>query len=412
MFLRATLPTLLLLAAAAAPAAAANGPGPGDAVSEARLAYGAYLADAGGCMACHTRRGGRPFEGGATIETPFGTLYTPNITPSAGYGIGGFGDEDFLRALRRGVGPDGRPYYPAFPYAAFAKVGDDELLAVKDYLFSLEPSNYRPPQNELRWPFNIRELMFGWQERYLRRGEFAADVERSEEWNRGAYLVEGLGHCNACHAPRRRGPGADEAAPDIDGWLMPAPDLAPVAAERSVEGLAEHLRNGIAPAAVAPGGGTGDEAMPPTLHDNLSRLALSDLRAMAVYLKDPRPQPAFTGEPLVPDLLDEATFTSGRELYLKHCSACHQGQGQGLEPYFPALQGNAAVTAAEPGGVIETILLGAPADPSKALSDLVLMPSYRSVLSDGQIADIVSFIRAGWGNGAAPIRAEEVRALR
>jgi mono/diheme cytochrome c family protein len=411
------LAVCLLGAGLAARAAEPNGGG----VSEARLTYGAYLTNAGNCIACHTRPDGKPFEGGRGIDTPFGTIYTPNITPSRGQGIGSFSDEDFLRALHKGIAPDGRPYYPAFPYTSFTKVSDDDLLAIKDYLFSLEPSSYRPPKTELRWPYGIRDLMYGWQELYFRRGRFEPDSSKSEQWNRGAYLVEGLGHCGACHGPRTAA-GASESGESmtgammIDGWYAPnrASDLAEGLGRWSVDELAAFLQTGIAPAAGA-GDGAATEAPGPmaeVVHDSLSRLALSDLRAMAVYLKDQPPKTAFDGQPLVPPPMSAETYTSGRALYLRHCSACHQGHGQGLKPYFPALQGNAAVTVEQPDEVIETILLGAPSQLSEAFSDHVVMPSFRSVLSDRQVADVASFIRASWGNDAAPVTAEQVRARR
>jgi len=421
MFPRVTTLAAGLLAAVLAQAANASEPNGG--FSDARLTYGAYLAETGGCMACHTRPGGRPFEGGRGIDTAFGTLYTPNITPSRGYGIGGFSDEDFLRALHEGVGPGGRPYYPACPYPSYNKVGDDDLLAIKDYLFSLDPSGYRPPEDALRWPFSIRELMFGWQELYLRRGRFQADSGKGEQWNRGAYLVEGLGHCGACHRARDVAGSSDSgdalAGTVIDGWYgtSPVEGLNEAVGERSVDELAALLGElGAGIAGPAPDGElpAQDAGAAPAerLHVNLSRLALSDLQAMAVYLKDPRPTPPFTGEPLVPQGLSGEVFANGRALYLKHCSACHQGQGQGLKPYFPPLQRNPAVTADETKDLIETLLLGAPAKATDAFSDLVLMPSFRSVLSDHQIADVVSFIRGSWGNDAAPVTADEVRALR
>ena len=405
------------LAQAAEPESRGAGAG---GLSEARLSYGEYLTTAGGCLACHTRSGGKPFEGGRRIDTPFGTLSTPNITASRDQGIGGFSDEDFLRALQQGIGPDGRPYYPAFPYRSLTRVADDELLAIKDYLFSLEPSSYRPPQSAMDWPFSIRDLIFGWQELYFRRGPVEPDATKSDQWQRGAYLAEGLGQCGECHRSSRVGDGAEGAVSItetvVDAWYGadPAEDLTAEVSELTVDEVVARLQAGV-----------GEDqnqaqdaetmAIPPlvaALHERLSRLALSDLRAMAVYLKDPAPAEVYSGEPLVPDALPAERYRNGRNLYVKHCSACHQGQGQGLAPYFPALQGNPAVRAEEPDSVVQTILIGAPEDPAKAYSAHVLMPSFRSVLSDTQLADVISFIRTSWGNEAAPVSAERVRELR
>lgn len=395
-------------------------------LSEGRLVYGKYMATAGDCMACHTRPGGKPFEGGLPIETPFGTIYTPNITPSKGYGIGSFSDEDFLSALQKGIAPSGLPYYPALPYTSYTKVKDDDLLAIKDYLSTIEPSNYQPPENEMQWPFSVRDLLFGWQEIYLDKGRFEPDPNRSDEWNRGAYLVEGLGHCGECHTPRNMAgamePSKAMTGAIIDGWYAPnlTSNLDEGIGAWSVDELASFLRTGMAKpdADENPADHSGapmTEALGPmaeVVHDSLSKLALSDIRAIAVYLKDLPPKAAPTHEPKVPEVLSEEDYAKGRKLYTKNCSSCHQDHGQGQKPYFPALRGNEVVNESEPNNVLKTILLGAPADPSEAFSPHVVMPSFGSVLTDEQIATVASYIRANWGNDAPPVKVEDVKALR
>lgn len=395
-------------------------------LSEGRLVYGKYMATAGDCLACHTRPDGKPFEGGLPIDTPFGTIYTPNITPSKGYGIGSFSDEDFLHALQDGISPSGLPYYPALPYPSYTKVKDDDLLAIKDYLMSLEPSNYQPPKTDLRWPFSVRDLMFGWQEVYFDKGRFEPDPSRSDEWNRGAYLVEGLGHCGSCHTPRNMA-GATEPSKAmtgaiIDGWYAPnlTSSLKQGVGGWSVEELARFLQTGMAPAGLDanepdPGDAPATESLGPmaeVVHDSLSKLALSDLRAMAVYLKDLPAKAELTHRPTVPEALTEETYEKGRRIYVKNCSACHQDHGQGLKPYFPALRDNPVVNEELPNDVLKTLLLGAPSDPSEAFSPHVVMPSFGSVLTDEQIATVASYIRANWGNDAPPVTAKEVKALR
>jgi mono/diheme cytochrome c family protein len=412
----AALLTAVGFAVSAQPSAAANA----STVSKARLNYGQYMTLAGDCMACHTRPDGKPFEGGLAIDTPFGTLYTPNITPAKGYGIGDFSDADFLRALHNGIAPDGKPYYPALPYPSYTKVSDDDLLAIKDYLFSLEPSRYQPPKSELRWPFNERDLLFGWQELYLKRGRFQPDPDKSDAWNRGAYLVEGLGHCGACHTPRNLA-GATKKADAltgamIDGWYAPnlTSELSEGLAKWSVDELTTYLHTGFAPPADK-GDGPETAALGPmaeVVHDSLSKLATADVRAMAVYLKDQPAKQAPNVQPPVPHQLSAETYTLGHKLYENYCSACHQSHGQGLAPYFPALRGNEAVTLAEPNDMVKTLLLGAPSDPSQAYAAHVQMPSFGKVLNDKQIATLASFIRASWGNDAAPVTAEQVNALR
>jgi mono/diheme cytochrome c family protein len=375
---------------------------------------------AGDCMACHTRPGGKPFEGGLGIDTPFGTIYTPNITPAKGYGIGSFSDADFLRALHDGIAPDGKPYYPALPYPSYTKVSDDDLLAIKDYLFSLEPSRYQPPKTELRWPFSERDLLFGWQELYLKRGRFQPDADKSEVWNRGAYLVEGLGHCGSCHTPRNLAgatkPADALAGAVIDGWFAPnlTSDMSEGLGKWSVEELATYLRTGFAPSEDK-GDGPETAALGPmaeVVHESLSKLATSDLQAMAVYLKDQPTKQAPSDQPPVPHQLSAETYTLGHKLYERYCSACHQSHGQGLAPYFPALRDNEVVTLQEPNDMVKTLLLGAPSDPSQAYSAHVVMPSFGTVLNDKQIATLASFIRASWGNDAAPVTAQQVEALR
>ncbi|WPL15159.1 Gluconate 2-dehydrogenase cytochrome c subunit precursor [Thiorhodovibrio winogradskyi] len=410
--------------------------------TQARIEHGRYLTLAGDCLGCHLRPGGKPFEGGLALNTPFGTIYSPNITPHKAWGIGSFSDQDFLRALQQGIRPDGKPYYPALPYPSFTKVKDDDLLAIKDYLFSLEPSDYRPPETQLRWPFDLRDLLFGWQELYLSDQRFEPDPSKSEEWNRGAYLVEGLGHCGACHTPRNLA-GATEAHEAltgalIDGWYAPnlTSELGDGLGDWRLHELITYMRSGEAtPAKDAASGQTNTSAphgpqagshngsqngpvtaalgpMAEVVHLSLSRLADSDLRAIAVYLKDRPAIETPRQAPSRPHQLSEQDDIQGRRLYRHYCSGCHQSHGQGLAPYFPALRGNEVVTLPDPKDVVSALLLGAPADPTQAFSAHVVMPSFGSLLNDRQIAILASYIRANWGNDAAPVTPEQVSQLR
>jgi mono/diheme cytochrome c family protein len=381
----ATLMLPVVTAAPVLPPARAYGD-----LSQARIEHGRYLTLAGDCLGCHQRPGGQAFEGGLALDTPFGTIYTPNITPDAKAGIGAFNDQDFLRALQHGIRPDGQPYYPALPYPSFTKVKDDDLLAIKDYLFSLEPSDYRPPETRLRWPFDLRDLLFGWQELFLRDQSFQPDSQKSVAWNRGAYLVEGLGHCRSCH-------GSPALTATIDApWLMPAMALTALA-DRDQKTLMRALRAGT---------------NAPDAHRSLPQLADSDLRAIAIYLQDQPPPETPAQTPEIPHQLSEQDEFQGRRLYKHYCVACHQSHGQGRAPYFPALRGNEVVTLREPNDVINTLLLGAPADPTQAYSQHVVMPSFGTLLTDHQLAILASYIRANWGNDAAPVTAEQVAKLR
>ena len=377
--------------------------------SQERLEYGAYLALAGQCRACHTRDRGTPFAGGRAFETPFGTIYSSNITPSSDSGIGGFSDADFLRAMHQGIGPDGEPYYPAFPYPSFTRVSEDDVLAIKDYLFSLPPSEERPPANRLRWPFERRAALFGWQERYFEPGRLEPRPDKSAEWNRGAYLVEGLGHCRSCHTPRS---ADDPAAPAdrlasvlVDGWYAPtlAPGLDAPAGGWTAEQLQTFLHTGVD----KPSAGGGETAgvapgpMADVVHGGLSLLALSDLRAMSVYLADS----AGTAVDPAASAADNAA-AEGRDLDERYCSSCHQPHGQGAAPYFPPLRGNPNVTDAAPDILVRAILLGAPAPGAEPYSVHVVMPSFGSILDDREIAVLATYIRTGWSNKAEPVPPE------
>ena len=202
---------------------------------------GAYLARAGDCMSCHTRDGGQPYAGGRPLRTPYGgTIYTSNITPSQA-GIGGFDDDDFMKAMHQGIAPDGQPYYPAFPYPSYTKVRDEDVRAIKAYLDTLEPSDYVPPENDLTWPLGIRDVLWAWRELYFEPGRFKPDPDKSDHWNRGAYLVQGLGHCGGCHTPRNvAGAKIEEKALSgavRRGWY--APNLTP-ASDEGVGGLTKN----------------------------------------------------------------------------------------------------------------------------------------------------------------------------
>ncbi|KAA6186645.1 cytochrome c [Thiohalocapsa marina] len=433
------VPTTIATAEAPAssplPTVSPSAPSTAPRVSEARLAYGAYLARAGGCADCHTRPGGEPFAGGLGLQTPAGIVYTPNITPSREAGIGRFSDQDFLRAMHDGVAPNGLPYSPVFPYAFYARMPQDAVLAIKDYLFSLPPASYHAPPTRLRWPLDQRETLFGWQALHLDSRPWRADPAMSDEWNRGAYLVQGPGRCAACHgAPTAAGEDMGERAAemlpsDADGALADwfgagsAPALAEVVEGLSVDALAAVLGAG-------PGAADQDTAdqdarmhsdpaaaaviMTPaeigrTTHAGLAWLARSDLRAIAVYLKAPAPGDVGTARSTAAD----ADITDrGWRLYADYCSACHRPYGQGLGPYVPPMRGNAAVIAASPDEAIRAILLGAPAASAAAYSAHVVMPSFAELLNDHQVAALVSYLRASWGNDAPPVTADAVADIR
>ncbi|EGV30828.1 Gluconate 2-dehydrogenase (acceptor) [Thiorhodococcus drewsii AZ1] len=375
---------------------------------QTQVERGRYLARVGDCESCHTRDGGEPYAGGRAIKTPYGgVIYSANITPSP-EGIGGFTDKDFLTALHEGLSPDGEPYYPAFPYPSFTKVSDEDALAIKAYLDTVKPSGYVPPKPDLPWPLGLRDVLYAWQELYFKPGRFKPDSSKSDAWNRGAYLVEGLGHCGACHTPRNLASakiGAEALTGAMrQGWH--APDLRGLGegiSDFSVDDLAEFLQSGHAkPAKI--GAGPQTAAMGPmaeVIHDSLSYLSDDDLRAMALYLKDLPPvqeQPPATARQRA---LDPKMYALGESLYQGWCVACHRDSGQGRPPYVPGLRNNPVVKDAKANNVVMSLLIGSPADVTQAYSPYVRMPSFAETLDDTEIAAVATYLRARWGGDSS-----------
>ena len=257
---------------------------------EALVARGEYLVHAGGCLTCHTAESGdaKPFAGGREFDSPFGTFYAPNITPDVGTGIGGWTDEDFLRAFWEGVNPDGEHYYPSFPYVSYTGVSREDLLAMKAYLFSLKPVVNVVPDHDLAWYVSSRYAAGVWKARYFKPARFAPDASRGEEWNRGAYLVRHLGHCGQCHTPRN-GSGAF-----LDGRELAGSPVGPGGG--SVPNITPHAEDGIGDwslrdveyfldVGMLPDGDFTGGAMGDVIDDSTSRLTREDRLAIAAYLK-------------------------------------------------------------------------------------------------------------------------------
>jgi mono/diheme cytochrome c family protein len=250
------------------------------------IARGKALTDAGGCAACHTADPAKPFAGGKRIETPFGGVYSLNLTPDRDTGLGGWSDDDFYRALRFGVAPDGSRYYPAFPYPNFTKLTRQDILAIRAYLATLTPVKSAPRAPELRWPLNYRVVMRGWNWLFFEPGIIMPDQQKSAEWNRGRYLVEGLGHCGACHTPKNMF-GADQrdqalSGNLVQGILAPRLDAAPNSGLKSwsVEDIAGYLQSG------RNGKSHAGELMSKVAVNSMPKTSDADARAIAVYLKE------------------------------------------------------------------------------------------------------------------------------
>jgi mono/diheme cytochrome c family protein len=358
----------------------------------ALVEQGRRLAVAADCASCHTAPGGKPYAGGAALNSPFGKIYPPNVTPDPKTGIGTWTESDFEGALRRGVAKTGEALYPAMPYDHYTLMSDADIGALWAYMRSLTPVSQKAPPNTLPFPLNVRAGMTVWQAAFFKPGRFAPLADKGAEWNRGAYLVEGPGHCGACHTPRNIAQaslsGKRLGGAQVEGWY--APDISGDARSKlsgySVDSLQRFLRTGrSAHNAVAIGG------MKQVIHDSLSQLPDSDLRAMAIYLKD-QPATARVAGP-VRDHVDPDRLAAGKAAYEQQCSNCHGSDGQGVPGGVPALAGNNGVTATEPYNVVSAMLEGFAPNGSYGA-----MASFAGVLTDQQIADIANYVRSAWGN--------------
>jgi mono/diheme cytochrome c family protein len=372
------------------------------------IARGKALTDAGDCASCHTADPAKPFAGGKRIDTPFGSIYSPNLTPDRDTGLGAWNDDEFYRALRFGVAPDGSRYYPAFPYPNFTKLTRQDILAIRAYLATLTPVRNTPRAPELRWPLNYRVVMRGWNWLFFKPGILMPDQQKSAEWNRGRYLVEGVSHCGACHTPKNVF-GADKGGQAYGGNLvqgMFAPRLD--AAERSglkswsVEDIAEYLQSG------RNGKSHAGELMSEVVVNSTSKMSDADVRAMAVYLKD---LPAGAPEPKVAPP-PSAQMAAGEKLYNGACIACHEDDGSGSPRVYPPLPDNANLQSADASSTLRIILDGAQTVTTPRAPNKGSMPGYAAKMTDQQIADVTNYIRNAWGNAAPLVTADQVAKAR
>ena len=402
----------LLLVATAAALAWLNlrGDPPADAATAAPLddaalrERGAYLARAGNCQDCHTPRGGAPYSGGRGIPTPFGTVYSSNLTPDAATGLGAWTALDFRRALHNGRSRDGRLLYPAFPYDATTRISDADADALWVYLRSL-PAVAQPNRpHALRFPYDTQLALAVWRGLYFRPGRFQPDAAQPAAWNRGAYLVQGLGHCAACHA-ERNALGASRDPLGLAGGLMPlqhwlAPALGGGGADPSR--LATLLQHGVAEGAALLGP-MAEVALHSTQH-----LQPEDLQAMAVYLQSlPPAAPAAAGRP--PSAAQRA---QGETLYETHCADCHGAQGQGVPGAYVPLAGNPGLLQDPPANPVQVVLGGAFAASTAGNPRPFGMPPFATELSDEEVAAVLSYARTAWGNQAGAVQALDVQRWR
>ncbi|MDP9008071.1 MAG: cytochrome c [Pseudomonadota bacterium] len=373
----------------------------------AQLRRGQYLVAAGDCLSCHLREGGEPFAGGLGLNTPFGVIYTSNITPDRHTGIGAWTSDQFYKAMHDGKGAHGENLYPAFPYPWFRRASRADDDAIFAYLMTLPAVSYTPPKNNLPFPFNIRGSVSAWNLLFLDTHDFRTDPGQSAEWNRGAYLVNSLGHCGGCHTPKNSF-GADKSKQQfhggkLDNWV--APDLTSNTrmglGAWSAEEIAEYLGTGRNARAAAGG------AMAEVITFSTSLLDDGDRRAIAVYLKS---QPA--SATIAASTPDSGAMRRGAEIYSDACSSCHLENGVGQSRVFPPLGDDAMLQQSDATGLEHLILAGTRIGVSSSRPSPLSMPSFAWKLTDQEIADVSTFIRNSWGNRAAQVSASDVGDLR
>ena len=367
---------------------------------------GRYLSVAADCGSCHMDEAGKAMSGGAALKTPFGKIYPSNVTQDTQTGIGGWTEREFTRAVRDGVRRDGARLYPGIPYDHYTRMTDDDVHALWEYFRSLPATRCTVPANTLAFPFNVRAGLAVWQSAYFKPGRFEATAGKDASWNRGAYLVDALGHCGACHTPKNAAQASEEAhrltGAQVEGWYAPdiSSDALSTLQSQSVAELERFLKTGEGHNAKTFG------PMQQVVHDSLQHLDDADIHAMAVYLKD---QPANVQPQTAVKPVDlSAQLAAGKLLFEDHCASCHQRNGEGIKGAVPALAGNSAVTAREPFNVVMAMLEGFAPQGSWGA-----MASFGNTLSDRQIADVANYVRNAWGNhGEHPASPWSVSSLR
>lgn len=407
------LASLLFAGLASASASAADAP----------VSKGHYLAQAGDCAACHTSAGGANFAGGLKMVTPVGAIYSTNITPDKQTGIGDYSYDDFANAVRGGVAKDGHRLYPAMPYTAFAKITDEDMHALYDYFMNEVPAVHQADRDsDIPWPLSMRWPLTVWNWAFQDDSRYQPDSSQSAEWNRGAYLVQGLEHCGTCHTPR--GIGFQEKALDqkdsayltggtLEGWH--APDLTGNVhagiGSWSQQDIVSFLQTGWTANSAAFG------SMTDVIEHSTQHLSDRDVNAMAVYLKSLKSSNPKAVAP-EPDSRTQAALVTGdmskpgAQVYMDNCAACHRTDGKGYSKTFPALAHNPAILSDDPSSLISIVLRGGKAAVTHQAVTGLTMPDFGWRLDDRQVADLSTFVRSSWGNNAPAVKPEQVKALR
>ena len=376
-----------------------------------QVVRGEYLARLGDCYACHTVRGGQPYAGGLEMETPFGALYTTNITPDPETGIGKWSSEDFWRAMHDGRSKAGDFLYPAMPYTNYTKVSREDSDAMYAYFKSIRPVRQPNTAHAMKFPYDRRELLGPWRALYFKPGEWKDDPQQSKEWNRGGYLVEGLGHCDACHSSRNM-LGAVQAG-EMTGGLIPMQNwYAPSLTSNKETGLGsweikdivDLLRTGVSARGAVYG------PMSAVVQHSLQEASLTDLNAMATYLKS---RAQTTEAPEVAQVENTSAQTAqmlalGQKVYDRHCAECHQPDGSGVPRVYPPLAGNQSILMKFPINAIRIVLNGGFPPSTEGNPRPYGMPPFYQELSDVEVAAVVTLIRGSWGNQAKSVSPAEV----
>ncbi len=378
------------------------------------IVEGEYLARAGDCVACHAAPGGKEFAGGRAMPTPFGALYVPNITPDDETGIGQWSAADFYRMMHTGVSRDGSLLYPAMPFASYTKVTREDTDKIFAYLQSVPPVHQKNRPHELRFPYNQRDVLIGWRALYLIEGEFKPDTSQTDQWNRGAYLVQGLGHCTMCHTAINALGGSSESKA-FEGGMIPdqnwyAPSLTSNReaglGDWSNQDIADLLQTGISHR------GTVYGPMAEVVYNSLQFLTDEDAIAMAVYLKALAPHGSPAAIPDSARLVAPNVMETGRHVYATQCAMCHGDEGKGQAPTYPPLAGNQSIVMSSPVNSIRMVLNGGYPPGTKKNSRPHGMPPFAQVLKDDEVAAVITYIRVAWGNTGTPVSPAQANDLR
>ena len=375
-----------------------------------RIERGRYLAVLGDCAGCHTAPGGAPFAGGVALQTPFGTLVAPNITPDPDTGIGNMTNDEFLAILHEGRGHNGKRLYPAMPYPAYTKMTDDDVLAMRAYFATVAPVNNRVVSNQLPFPLNIRFAMVFWNALNFTPGRYQPDPQKSAAWNRGAYIVEGPAHCGTCHTPKTLLGGDKNAAAltgaTLQGWF--APDITSDPRKGiggwSRDDLVQYLKTGTNKWTLASG------PMAEAVSHSTSRMNDEDILAIATYLKD-NDQSGASARP-EPVAANDNAMRAGAAIYKDSCAACHKDSGEGEVNLFPRLAGSALVQSDDPTTLARVVLHGTRGVSTSGAPTAPAMPAFDWRLGDAQVAAVLTYIRNNWGNAAGSVSAGAVAGQR